>query len=136
MAYAGGYAGGYADTAVLPAPTPGGGFAGPVWTPAHPARPRRLEGRSVLRLKVTVTTWGTEGAQRSRHTMATAVLTHGEGTTRTRTTVSGHIGNRHGHAKATSRTDIRTHVGEPREDDLVVLLAAAFLLSDQHGSTP
>lgn len=136
MAFALGFAGGFADTALAPIETPGGGFAGPIWSPnREPARPAHREGRSTLRLKVTITTWGTEGAQRTRHTMAAALLTHGEGTTRTHTTISGDLLARHGHATATSRTDIRTHVGEPREDDLVVLLAAAFLLSEQHGRT-
>jgi len=138
MAYAGGYAGGYADAAVVTPEQPpvGGGFAAPVWSPAHPGRPRHREGRSVLRLKVTILTWGTEGVQRTHHVMAAALLASGQGETRTSTTISGDLLARHGHATTTSRTDILTHVGEPREDDHLVLLAAALLLSEPHGSTP
>jgi len=138
VAFALGFAGGFADAAVvvIEPPPVGGGFAAPVWSPSRPAaRPAHREGRSVLRLKVTVATWGTEGAQRTRHTMAAALLTHGEGTARTRTTISGAAETRYGHARTLSRTTILTHVGDPREDDQLVL-AAAFLLSEQHGSTP
>ena len=138
MAFALGFAGGFADTAVVAPEQPpvGGGFAAPVWSPAHPGRPRHREGRSVLRLKVTVLTWGTEGAQRTRHVMATALLATGQGETRTRTAISGDLEARHGHATTTSRTGILTHVGNPREDDQVVFLAAALLLSEHPGSTP
>jgi len=142
MAYAGGYAGGYADAVVAPPVSPpvvGGGFAGPVWSPDRPAPLQGLhrEGRSTLRLTVSAYAWG-HGEQRSRQTIAAVAVTQGEGTTRTRHQIGGFdLLARNGHARGTTRADVLTHAGDPREDDELILTAAALLLSEfDHGSTP
>lgn len=132
MAYAGGYAGGYADAAVVVEPPPV--IGSPVWSPTRPARHAvRRQGRATLRLKVTATTWGAEGAHRSRHTAGVALLAPGEATLLVRTTIIGGLRTRHGTASATSRASLRTHMGDPKEDDRLILLAVSALLL---GRTP
>jgi hypothetical protein len=142
MAYALGFAGGYADEVDVEPPIPG--LGGPLWVPtrAEP-RPVRRQGRATLRLKVAFLAWGSEGAQRSRRTIAAACRASGGGATRSRTGISGDVRARYGHAAMSTRASILAHVGDPREDDQVILLAVAALLSsssparapEHHGST-
>lgn len=144
MAFALGFAGGFADEVVVEPPPPpvvAPISGGPLWVPDR--RSIRREGRATLRLKVTVVAWGSEGGQRRRHTIAASLRTRGNGGTRSSTRISGDLLTRHGHATTTSRTDVLTHVGDPREDDQIILLAVAALLScpseartpTHHGST-
>lgn len=134
MAFALGFAGGFADGDVVEPPVVQPPTSGPLWIPDRPTV--RRQGRATVRLKVTVVAWGSEGSQRSRRMIATATRTSGEGADRSSTTVGGDVRARHGHASTTARTNVLTHVGDPREDDQIILLAVAALRSSSTASTP
>ena len=128
MAYHGGYAGGYADTLVPPAPPEQGTGRGGRYIP--PYQPARIRGRAKIRLRVTILTWGAEAHFATRHTLAAAALTTGEGATRAVTTIDGDLRTRHAAAATSSRADYETHIGDPHEDDDIVRLVVAALLED------
>lgn len=132
MAFALGFAGGFADEDVHPVPTTGPASS-PLWVPDVPST--RRKGRATIRLKVTVAAWGSEGGQRSRHTIAADVRTAGGGTSQTRSKFRGDMRARHGHASVVARKDVLTHVGDPLEDDQLVLLAVAALISGEDPMT-
>jgi hypothetical protein len=113
--------GGSIPTAAIP----GGGYA---VRPTY-QQPVRIRGRAKKRLTVTVLTWGAVATGRTQHILAAAALTTGEGATRTTTHVGGDLSTRHGHAAATSRADLQTHLGDPREDDDLILAGLALILS-------
>lgn len=131
MAFGGGFVGGFADTDVVvpPPPPPPLVVGGPVWTPATRPAALRRQGRATLRLKVSVVTWGAEGTHRTRHIVAPALIAEGTATSRSRSVVVAGSSTRHGQASMPARARILTHVGDPREDDQIILIAVSALLS-------
>jgi hypothetical protein len=134
MAYAGGYAGGYADTLVPPAT--GADLQG--YYPPRPNYPQavRTTGRARIRLRLTILTWGAEAHQTVRHTLAAAAASEGTGTARAHTTVDSDLRLRHGTATVTTRAELGTHIGDPREDDRFVARCLAALLDDLEQQEP
>lgn len=136
MAYAGGYAGGYADVDVEPEPEPEPqpvAPGGPLWVPSLPPRTVPRQGRATLRLKVTIVTWAAQGGQHSRHAVTTDVRGRGEAASRCRTSMASELRTRSGVASCSARASLLTHTGDPREDDQVIRFALALLL--EHGRT-
>lgn len=127
MAYAGGYAGGYADTIAPPADQ------GTGYKIQHPIyrQPVRTVGRAKIRLRVTIVTWGAEAHQTIHHTLAAAAATQGAGETRATTLIGGDMRLRHAMATTTTRAELGTHIGDPREDDRRIALYLAALLEQR-----
>jgi hypothetical protein len=131
MAYAGGYAGGYADTLVPTTPSLEGNYPPRLNYPQQ----RRTRGKTWIRIQLRMFAWG-EARSTLRHKIVVASVTEGTGSADAVNALSADVHTRHGTASATDRFELLTHIGDPHEDDDIILLGLAALLEDLDQQEP